>query len=134
MKNIRKPKVENKYNLKPSDINKLIVLDRTELDEAFFRNDNREAFYMIKDVGESFIDFLFGRETRVSIIIYDENAKENKNQIKYSCKRYKESSNYEFNEFFNLNEIENLKDLKSQEFLLRTINELIDLGILGLPE
>lgn len=33
---MRKPKVENKYNLKPSDINKLIVKDRSKIKEPLF--------------------------------------------------------------------------------------------------
>lgn len=37
---MRKPKVENKYNLKPSDINKLIVKDRSKIKEPLFWRNN----------------------------------------------------------------------------------------------
>lgn len=49
---MRKPKVENKYNLKPSDINKLIVNDRSKIKEPlFWRNDVINAWCISKSIG-----------------------------------------------------------------------------------
>lgn len=39
---------------------------------------------------------------------------------------------YTFDEFFNMKEIENERDLETQEKLLEVINKLIDEGILGI--
>jgi len=129
---IFKTKVKNKYNLKPSDINKLVILDRSEIDEACWRNNVIEAYVLSKRIGSIKDDF-YGTTYEVWIGIYDENAKAYKNKVRYSCTSHDGMCDYKFKSFFNPKEIKNKNELKCQEFLLQTINELINIGILGLP-
>ena len=54
-KSIRKPKVENKYNLKPKDIEKAVVLDYDRLHQTpFWRNDVVQAWCLTDGSGEGF--------------------------------------------------------------------------------
>jgi len=129
---LREPNVENKYNLKPSDIKNLVILDREQIKEPlFWRNNVVNAWCISKEFGSK-NDFRYGTENSVWIGIYDEDAKSYKNQIRFSCTCYGGMCSYNFNTFFSKN-VKNEYDLQSQEFLLSTINELLDLGILGMP-
>lgn len=49
---MRKPKVENKYNLKPGDIPNLVILDRSKIrSPLFWRNDVINAWCISGSVG-----------------------------------------------------------------------------------
>ena len=125
--------VKNKYNLKPKDINKLVILDRTQLKEPmFWRNNVIDAWCISKSIGSA-KDKRFCTDNSVWIGIYDEDAKAYKNKVRYSCDCYGGMCSYQFDKFFDPSDIENDNDFASQVFLLETINNLIDLGILGLP-
>jgi len=125
---------KNKYNLKPSDINKLVILDRSQIEEnpMFWRNEVIQAYCITREFGSP-ADFRFSTENSVWIGIYDEDAKAYKNKVRYFCTSYGGMCGYKFKTFFNEKEIDNNNDLSAQIFLLETINSLLDLGILGLP-
>jgi len=130
---MKKTNVKNKYSLKPSDINKLIILDRSKIKEPlFWRNDIIGAWCISKSIGNS-KDRQFCTDNSVWIGVYDEDAKSYKNKVRYNCTSYGGMCSYNFKKFFDSKDIENEYDLKSQEFLLETINTLLDLKILSLP-
>jgi len=128
---MRKPSIENKYNLKPSDIPKLKILDRSQIKEPlFWRNKVVQAWCISRVIGSK-TDVRCCNEHSVWIGIYDEDAKAYKGKIRYSCDCYGGMCGYEFSEFFKESEIECENDLLTQETLLRIVNDLIDRGILG---
>lgn len=50
---MRKPKVPNKYNLKPSDIRKMVVINRNRLQEnPFWRNNVIHAWCLTGSAGK----------------------------------------------------------------------------------
>lgn len=81
--NMRKPKVENKYNLKPSDINKLIVKDRSKIKEPlFWRNNVINAWCILKSIGTD-ADRRFCDDNEVWIGIYDKPYY--RHEVHYHC-------------------------------------------------
>lgn len=127
---MRKPKVENKYNLKPSDINKLIVNDRSKIKEPlFWRNDVIKAWCISKSIGTD-ADRKYCTDNSVWIGIYDKPYY--RHEVHCYCTCWGGMGRYNFNEFFNYREIETEKDLETQEILLQYINRLLDEGILAI--
>ena len=129
---MRKPKVENKYNLKPKDIQKAIILDYERLKQPpFWRNNVVQAWCLSDGTGEGYygnwIDSYW-------IGFYDKNAKAYAGKIRLSCSACEDMCNYNFKKFFDYSEIENEVDLKLQEKLLSRINWLIDEGIIEIPK
>ena len=61
---------------------------------------------------------------------YDKDAKSYANKIRLSCTSHEEMCGYNFKNFFDYFEIENVVDLELQEKLLERINWLIDEGII----
>lgn len=125
---MRKPKVKNKYNLKPKDITKAIVVDRERLKQSpFWRNNVVQAYCLSEGVGKgcyssSMSDYWIG--------FYDEDAKSHAGKIRLTCSCYEGMCSYNFKNFFDFSEIENEIDLELQEKLLSRINWLIDEGII----
>ena len=129
-KNIRKPKVENKYNLKPKDIEKAVILDYDRLHQSpFWRNDVVQAWCLAGWSGKEFYDDLVDGYW---IGFYDNDAKEYAGKIRFYCKYYKDMCSYNFNSFFDYTEIEHEVDLELQEELLKRINFLIDEKIISI--
>lgn len=128
---MRKPTVENKYNLKPGDITKAIILDRDKLTQPpFWRNDVVEAWCLSGGTGQG----SFGGDfSSYWIGFYDENAKAYAGKIRIHCSTYDDMCDYKFNTFFNPKDIENEFDLELQEKLLETLNWLVDKGIVEVP-
>lgn len=127
---MRKPKVENKYNLKPSDINKLVVNDRSKIKEPlFWRNDVINAWCISKSIGTD-ADRKYCTDNSVWIGIYDKPYY--CHEVHCYCTCWGGMGRYNFNEFFNYREIETEKDLETQEILLQYINRLLDKGILAI--
>lgn len=125
---MRKPKVENKYNLKPSDINKLIVNDRSKIKEPlFWRNDVINAWRISKSIGTD-ADRKYCTDNSVWIWIYDKPYYHH--EVRYHCTCWGGMDGYNFKEFFNYREIETERDLETQEVLLQVINQLLDERIL----
>lgn len=121
---MRKPKVENKYKLRPKDIEKAIVLDYDRLHQPpFWRNDVVQAWCLTGGSGKGLYG---GWIDSYWIGFYDSNAKEHANKIRLSCTSYEEMCNYNFTGFFKGAEIENEVDLELQEKLLERINWLLD--------
>lgn len=126
---MRQPKVENKYNLKPRDIPNLVILDRSKIKSPlFWRNNVINAWCISGSVGSS-SDWRFSNENEYWIGIYDKPYR--KKLIHFHCNCWGGMGRYTFKEFFNMKEIENERDLETQEKLLEIINKLIDEKILG---
>ncbi len=129
---MRKSKVENKYNLKPKDIQKAIVLDYERLHQPpFWRNNVVQAWCLSEGVGKGYygdsIDSYW-------IGFYDKDAKSYAGKIRLSCKAMEDMCHYNFKKFFDYSEIENETDLELQEKLLSRVNWLIDEGIIEIPK
>ncbi len=129
---MRKPKVENKYNLKPKDIQKAIVLDYERLHKPpFWRNNVVQAWCLSEGVGRGYygdsIDSFW-------IGFYDKDAKSYAGKIRLTCSALEDMCNYNFKKFFDYSEIENEIDLELQEKLLSRINWMIDEGIIVIPK
>ena len=114
---IRNPKVKNKYKIKPKDIEKAVVINYKKLHEKpFWRNDviNAWCISYSKHGNSYWIGF------------YDEDSKSYAGKIRLQCSCYDDMCNYNFKEFFDYKEIENIADLEIQEELLKIINWMID--------
>lgn len=129
---MRKPTIENKYNLNMSKVNKLIIKDRSQVNSPlFWRNNAINAWCISGNTIQSDNDSRYGTYSEYWIGIYDEDSKI-KRQLKVNCNSHGGMCGYNFKDFFNPKEIENEHDLKVQEGLLKTVNMLIDNGILDL--
>ena len=124
---MRSPNVENKYNLKPKDIEKAIILDRDRLTQPpFWRNDVVDAWCLSGGSGKGY----FGDCLNAYWIgFYDQDAKAYAGKIRLSCSSYEGMCGYNFKKFFDYKEIENEADLELQERLLSRLNWLMDEGI-----
>lgn len=130
----REPKVENKYNLTVPKIRKLKVGSRTLAScPLFWRNDVIAAWCINATFGGA-TAIAAGAESSYWIGIYDEDAKAYAGKVRCHFSSYGGMCSYEFRDFFKPKDIDNLQDLELQESFLEKINELIDLGILIIPE
>ena len=129
---MRRPKVENKYNIKPKDIEKAVVLKPERLcQEPFWRNNVVQAWCLSGGSGQGYYgDWM----DSYWIGFYDKDAKSNAGKIELSCGAMKDMCNYNFKTFFNPDEIENEVDLELQEKLLERINWLVDEGIVKIKK
>ena len=125
---MRIPKIKNKYNLKPKDIQNATILNYDKLHKPpFWRNNVIQAWCLSDGTGKG----LYGDYINSYWIgFYDKDAKNHAGKIILSCSSYEDMCNYTFKEFFNYNEIDNELDLELQEKLLKRINWLIDEGII----
>lgn len=130
---IRTPKVKNKYNLKPSDIRKLIISDRSKLCEpTFWRNNVIDAWCISGSTAKTAADREYGTYNSYWIGIYDIDAKAYAGKIRYSLDGCGGMTTKCINSFYNPNDIKTEDDLLIQEMLLEKVNSLIDSGILSL--
>ena len=121
---MREPKVKNKYNLKPKDIQKATILDFERLKQPpFWRNNVVNAWCLSGGTGKGFygdaIDSYW-------IGFYDQDAKSYAGKIRLNCTSCEDMCKYDFKKFFDYREIEHEIDLELQEKLLDRINWLID--------
>lgn len=122
----RKPRIENKYNLKPSDIRKMSVIDRDRLQEKpFWRNDVIHAWCLSDSAGNGYFDAM----NEYWIGFYDEDAPAYAGKTRFSVSTYEGMCSYKFNTFYKPSDIDNLADLEIQEKLLDRMNWLLDEGI-----
>lgn len=129
-KNIRKPKIENKFNLKPKDIEKAVVLDYERLHQApFWRNDVVQAWCLSDGSGKGYYGDWWDSYW---IGFYDSDAKTYAGQIRLNCSSHEDMCNYIFKYFFDYSEIEIEEDLELQEKLLSRINWMIDEKIISI--
>lgn len=127
---MREPKIENKYNLKPSDVGRMVVVDRSKLKEPlFWRNDVINAWCISKSIGTDW-ERRYCNDNSVWIGIYDKPYY--KKDVHYRCDCWGGMGNYKFKSFFDMREIEREKDLETQETLLEYLNMLLDEGIVEL--
>ena len=124
---MREPQVKNKYNLKPKDIEKAIVLDYNRIHHPpFWRNDSVQAWCLSGDTCKGLDDSECCAYNSYWIGFYDKDAKSYADKIRLDCSAYGGMCNYKFNSFFNPLEIDCDIDLEIQEKLLSRINWLID--------
>lgn len=121
---MRKPKVKNKYNLKPKDIQKATILDHERLrHQPFWRNDVIGAWCLSEGAGSRYQ----GSWTNSYWIgFYDDDAKAYAGKIRLDCSADYDMCSYKFKKFFDYSEIDNEADLELQEKLLDRINWLIE--------
>lgn len=130
----RSPKIKNKYNLKPKDIERAIVLDKSCFKKKpFWRNDVIGAYCLSGTTIKSGKDAEFGTYNEYWVGFYDDNAKAYAGKIKLRCSSYGGMCHYEFSEFFNPEEIDCEIDLEIQEKLLTVYEFLIDNDIISIP-
>lgn len=130
---MRNPNIENKYNLKPEDIKRAVILDPKRLKEKpFWRNEVVHAWCLSGNTVNSKADWEYGTYSSYWIGFYD-NPAENESRIGLSISCLGDMCNYGIEEFFKDEDIENEDDLKIQELLLERINWLIDEKIIAIP-
>lgn len=128
---MRKPQVDNKYNLTMAKIRRLKIADRSKVCEPlFWRNDVIGAWCICGSSGND-MDRRFATNNEFWISIYDLNAKAYAGKFRVSLSSYGGMCGYKFNKFFDVKDIDNEQDLEIQEKFLAKINELIDCGILA---
>lgn len=129
---MRRPKVENKYNLKPSDVKRMVIGDKSKICEPlFWRNKIINAWCMSGSIGTN-ADRRFCTDNEYWIGVYDKPYYNRQIHLKVSC--WGGMGSYNFNEFYNMKEIENEKDLETQEKILEVLNMLLDNEIFILTE
>lgn len=122
----RKPRIKNKYHLKPSDIRKMVVIDRDRLRKnPFWRNNVIHAWCLTGGAGEGLYDSM----NDYWIGFYDEDAPAYAGKTRFSVSTYEGMCSYKFNTFYKPSDIDNLADLEIQEKLLDRMNWLLDEGI-----
>lgn len=127
---MRQPKVENKYNIKFSDIKNLRIVDRAKIrPPLFWRNEIIGAWCISRDIGSE-KDYKYGLENSAWLGIYDK--PHYGKYIHCHCTSFGGMCGYKFNTFFRKQDIDHENDLLTQEFVLETVNMLIDKGILAL--
>ena len=132
---MRKPKVENKYNLKPKDIQKAVILDYDKLHKhPFWRNDVVQAWCLSETTIKNRKDDEYGCYNEYWIGFYDKDAKSYAGKIRLNCYAYGGMCSYNFKKFFDPKEISCEIDLEIQEKLLKRINWLIDEGIVEISK
>lgn len=131
---MRKPIVENKYNLNPKDIEHAVILDVDRLHQKpFWRNDVIDAWCLSGTTIKNRRDDEFGCYNSYWIGFYDDDAKAYAGKIRLDCSSYGGMCHYNFKSFFNPKEIDCLIDLEIQEKLLEVLNWLIDEKIISIP-
>ena len=129
---MRSPKVKNKYNLTMKKINKLKVGDESKIKEPlFWRNNVINAWCINRIIGTD-DDVKYGTDNHIWIGIYDKPYYNRRIHVRCSC--YGGMCFYKFDKFFRYEDIEYENDFKTQEELLRTVNMLIDEGILVIKD
>lgn len=130
---MRKPSVKNKYHLSISKIRKLQVGDRSKISSPLFWRNDVIGAWCITGVADPENE-KWGDESSYWIGIYDEDAKAYAGKFRFSFETYGGMCSYRFTEFFQEKDIEQESDLVLQEMFLKKINDLIDDGILEIPE
>lgn len=124
---MRKPRIENRYNLKPKDIQNATILDYKKLHKPpFWRNDVVQAWCLSENTIKTRDDDEYGCFNEYWIGFYDEDARAYAGKIRLDCSAYGGMCSYRFRTFFDPEEIDCEIDLEIQEKLLSRINWLID--------
>ena len=131
---MRKPKLENKYNIRPEDLNKAEVIDRDRITRApFWRNDLIKAWCLSGTTAKNASDNCIAGE--YWICFYDIDAPTAKaGKVTSECSSYGGECTYKFKDFYKMKDIDNDTDLKLQELFLEQINWLIDSHIIKITK
>lgn len=122
---MRKPTVENKYNLTFEDVKTLKVSSRHKMEyPILWRSNVIKAWCASGTTNASPKDKECGMYGEYLLTIFDND------KIDLKCVSYKRMSEYKFNVFFCPDDIEDEIDMELQEKLLERLNFLIDEGIL----
>jgi len=124
---MRKPTVKNKYKIKVSDLNKLVLLDKDKLCEPLFWRNNIINAWCISDGTYSEMDTYW-------IGVYDEDAESYKGKIKVYFTSYEGMCDYKFRKFYCYDEISCEDDLRVQEMFLEKLNYLLDNNIFAIKK
>lgn len=128
---MRKPKVKNKYNIKPHDIERAIILNPDKLHERpFWRHHVGKAWCLSGGV-----KLVAPPPNYYTILFYDSDAPKFAGQIRLTIDvwSYKSWCDVVPQEFYNPSDIEDEKYLRLQEKLLSRLNWLIDQNIVSIP-
>ena len=121
----RNPKVENRYNLTYSAIQKLKVGNRKFVGPPlFFWNASISAWCIYEASDKQY------RENTYWIGIFTNDAPAYPGEFRFGFSNFTGICTYEFEEFFEPSNIYDEYDLIIQEMFLAKINLLLDLGIL----
>ena len=124
-------KYPNKYNLTPAMIKKLVIKDWDRLKKKCWHNEamaNRGIWYChIEGCQKDGENFDAGDEFWIGFC-------ENNNSVDCNFTCYEGMCGYNFDNFYSGSEIENVMDMQVQANAIKWLNEMIDNGILGLPE
>ena len=130
---MRKPRVKNKYNLTPKKIDTLLVNRDLVKEPVFWRNNVIDAWCISVNTIKNSLDEEFSTYNEFWLGVYDENAKSYAGKVRHHFSAYGGMCSYNFKGFFNYQEIENETDLEIQEKAIKKLNQLIDDGVLILP-
>lgn len=118
---MRKPKIENKYNLTFNKIKQLKVLNEEAIHKApFWRNDAINAWCICGCVSPNKKDTYGTFEEEFWFGIYDTG------KIDFNCSCYGGMCGYTFNKFYAEEDIDNELDLLLHEKILKIFNKLLD--------
>lgn len=132
---LRRPKVKNKYNIKPKDIQRATILNYDRLHQLpFWRNDVIGAWCLSGTTIKNAKEDEWGLYNEYWIGFYDQDAKSYAGKIRLNCYSHGGMCGYNFRTFFNPKDIENELDLEIQEKLLYIINWLIDESIIEIKK
>ena len=125
----REPRVENKYNLTFQQVQNLKVGNRELIGPPLFHRSK----YVRGWINDYYIGPSYD-STEYEIIIFDEDDEQHPEKFVFSITLHNDYDySYTFHKFFDPYSILELEYLMIQEEFLRTINELIDKGILVFP-
>lgn len=129
---MRKPTVENKYNLTPASATNLKV-NRDKVNESFFwRNNVVHAWCISGTTAKCAKDHEFGTYNSFWLGVYDEECKEHTSPIELKFTAYGGMYGYVFDTFYDFSTIKCEIDLEIQEKFLAKINQLIDQGVFSI--
>lgn len=124
-------KYPNKYNLTPKLIKKLIIADWDRLKTKTWQNQamKKTGTWWCHLEGSNLPGKKYEEDDEFWIGFREEDGKIDCN---FSC--YEGMCRYKFDEFYNVDEIENRFDMQVQVNTIIWLNMMIDEGILALPE
>lgn len=131
---MRKPTVQNIYNLTVPMIKKLKVNRDKIKDTPFWRNDVVGAWCISGSTANCAKDREYGTYNEYWLGVYDEDAKSHAGKIRVEFYAYGGMCKYTFTKFYNSKDIENELDLRIQEQFLKVMNNLIEQGVFILSE
>lgn len=128
-----KPRTENKYNIKPKDLENMIVLDKDRISQnPFTRNDSTQSWDLSGGVGYASAYCEYGDDFFKDWCITYRISFFDNGKIELACtSHYDETPNYTFETFFNNEEIEDMLEFEIQDLVLEKSNWLIDENIIG---